>query len=531
MARELNAPEFRSARYYDAVEGERAAARRAGRVSVRARHPQGHVPRAALDDAPVRRLRDRGRIERALSLPARARRRPGSRSPSICRRSSATTPTRRRRAARSARSASRSTRSPTWRRSSTASRSMRVTVSMTINAPASILLALLLAVARRRGIPFDKLGGTIQNDVLKEYVARGTYIYPPGPSMRLVTDVMAYCARERPAVEHDLDLRLSHPRSRLDRGRRDRVHARQRERRTCGPRATAGLDRRRRRAAHLVLLERAQRLLRRDRKVSRGAHAVGADRARRVRLARSALADAALSHPDRRLDADRARAREQRRARHAAGARRRARRNAVAAHQRQRRSARAADRRERRASRCARSRSSRYESGVTDVVDPLAGSYYVESLTDELIEARARADRRDRRDGRQRRGDRERLDAERASANRPTARSRRSSAARASSSASTRSPRRRRARRSRCSASTRRIEREQVDAAARVPRRARRRRASRRASPTSARAAEGTREPHAAASSKRSTRARRSARSATCCATVFGTYVAREGIA
>jgi methylmalonyl-CoA mutase N-terminal domain/subunit len=73
-----------------------------------------------------------------------------------------------------------------------------VTVSMTINAPASILLAMLLAVARRRGIPFGKLGGTIQNDVLKEYVARGTYIYPPRPSMRLVTDVMAYCADNVP---------------------------------------------------------------------------------------------------------------------------------------------------------------------------------------------------------------------------------------------------------------------------------------------------------------------------------------------
>ncbi len=74
----------------------------------------------------------------------------------------------------------------------------QVTVSMTINAPASILLAFVLAVARRRGIPFEKLGGTIQNDVLKEYVARGTYIYPPVPSMRLVTDVMAYCAEHVP---------------------------------------------------------------------------------------------------------------------------------------------------------------------------------------------------------------------------------------------------------------------------------------------------------------------------------------------
>ena len=73
-----------------------------------------------------------------------------------------------------------------------------VTVSMTINAPASIILAMVLAVARRRGIPFDRLGGTIQNDVLKEYVARGTYIYPPKQSMRLVTDVMAYCAKHVP---------------------------------------------------------------------------------------------------------------------------------------------------------------------------------------------------------------------------------------------------------------------------------------------------------------------------------------------
>jgi methylmalonyl-CoA mutase, N-terminal domain len=74
----------------------------------------------------------------------------------------------------------------------------RVTVSMTINAPASILLALYLAVARRRGIDFRSLGGTVQNDVLKEYVARGTYIYPPEPSMRLITDVMSFCAREVP---------------------------------------------------------------------------------------------------------------------------------------------------------------------------------------------------------------------------------------------------------------------------------------------------------------------------------------------
>ena len=74
----------------------------------------------------------------------------------------------------------------------------QVSVSMTINAPAAILLAMFLAVARRRGTPFARLSGTIQNDVLKEYVARGTYIYPPAPSMRLVTDAMGYCAAEVP---------------------------------------------------------------------------------------------------------------------------------------------------------------------------------------------------------------------------------------------------------------------------------------------------------------------------------------------
>jgi methylmalonyl-CoA mutase N-terminal domain/subunit len=74
----------------------------------------------------------------------------------------------------------------------------RVSISMTINAPASILLALLLVVAERRGITWAKLNGTIQNDILKEYVARGTYIFPPAPSLRLVTDIFEFCAKEVP---------------------------------------------------------------------------------------------------------------------------------------------------------------------------------------------------------------------------------------------------------------------------------------------------------------------------------------------
>jgi methylmalonyl-CoA mutase, N-terminal domain len=74
----------------------------------------------------------------------------------------------------------------------------RVSISMTINAPAAILLAMVIAVARRQDVPIHKLRGTIQNDILKEYVARGTYIFPPRPSMRLITDTFAYCAGEVP---------------------------------------------------------------------------------------------------------------------------------------------------------------------------------------------------------------------------------------------------------------------------------------------------------------------------------------------
>jgi methylmalonyl-CoA mutase N-terminal domain/subunit len=73
-----------------------------------------------------------------------------------------------------------------------------VSTSMTINAPASILLAMYIAVGDRQGVERDELRGTIQNDVLKEYVARNTYIYPPEPSMRIITDVFEFCAAEVP---------------------------------------------------------------------------------------------------------------------------------------------------------------------------------------------------------------------------------------------------------------------------------------------------------------------------------------------
>jgi methylmalonyl-CoA mutase, N-terminal domain len=74
----------------------------------------------------------------------------------------------------------------------------QVSTSMTINATASVLLALYIAVGKKQGVPLDKLNGTIQNDVLKEYIARGTYIYPPKASLRIITDIFDYCAKEVP---------------------------------------------------------------------------------------------------------------------------------------------------------------------------------------------------------------------------------------------------------------------------------------------------------------------------------------------
>ncbi len=74
----------------------------------------------------------------------------------------------------------------------------KVSTSMTINAPASVLLCMYIAVAKKQGVPQDALRGTIQNDILKEYAARGTYIFPPAPSMRLITNIFEYCSQYVP---------------------------------------------------------------------------------------------------------------------------------------------------------------------------------------------------------------------------------------------------------------------------------------------------------------------------------------------
>lgn len=74
----------------------------------------------------------------------------------------------------------------------------KVSTSMTINAPAAVLLAMYIVAAEKQGVPKEKISGTIQNDILKEYIARGTYIFPPKPSMRLITDIFSYCSEQVP---------------------------------------------------------------------------------------------------------------------------------------------------------------------------------------------------------------------------------------------------------------------------------------------------------------------------------------------
>ena len=88
----------------------------------------------------------------------------------------------------------------------------KVSTSMTINAPAMVLLAMYCVVAEEQGVSSDKISGTIQNDILKEYIARGTYVFPPLHSMRLITDIFDYCSQFIPKMEHDINLRISYSR-------------------------------------------------------------------------------------------------------------------------------------------------------------------------------------------------------------------------------------------------------------------------------------------------------------------------------
>ena len=258
-----------------------------------------------------------------------------------------------------------------------------VSTSMTINAPAALLLLLYELVAEGQGVPGEKLRGTVQNDVLKEYVARGNYIFPPRPSMRLATDLFAYCAERLPGF-NTISISGYHIREAGGERRAGaRVHARERHRLLRGGgrrRAVAGCVRR----ASLLLLQRAQPLLPGGREVPCGAAPVGGDHARPLRRDEPTRAGASVPRTDGRLDPDGAAAGEQHRAGGDPGALRRLRGSAVPAHELVRRGACAPDRSGPQRSRCGRSRSSPREAGTTDTADPFGGSYFVEALTDEL---------------------------------------------------------------------------------------------------------------------------------------------------
>ena len=218
-----------------------------------------------------------------------------------------------------------------------------ITTSMTINSPASMIFAMYLVVAEQQGASWESLSGTIQNDILKEFIAQKEYIYPPRPSMRLITDVFSFCA-ERVPRWNTISVSGYHIREagataaqELAFTLRDGVEYVQ-----YG--VDAGLGRRRLRAAAVVLLQLAQRFLRGDREY-RAARRIWAHVMRdRFKAKSPSVMAASLPHPDRRRLVDGTAAVQQRRADGAAGAGCGAWRHAVAAHQLAGRGACAADR-------------------------------------------------------------------------------------------------------------------------------------------------------------------------------------------
>ncbi len=105
----------------------------------------------------------------------------------------------------------------------------RVSTSMTINSPAAPIWAMYIVAAEKAGVPRDRLEGTTQNDILKEFVAQKEYLFPPAPSMRLVTDTIEFGTREMPRWNTVSDQRLPHPRGGLDRDPGAGLHDRRRD--------------------------------------------------------------------------------------------------------------------------------------------------------------------------------------------------------------------------------------------------------------------------------------------------------------
>ena len=185
----------------------------------------------------------------------------------------------------------------------------RVSTSMTINSTAAILLALYVAVAKQQGANLARLAGTVQNDILKEYIARGTYIYPLRPAMRIVTDIFAWCRAEIPNW-NAISISGYHIREAGSTEVQEVAFTLANGIAYVEAAIGAGLAGRRIRAAAFLLLQRAQRIPDADREIPRRPPPLGAHHARPLRRARSALDDAALPRANGRLVAHRAAARK-----------------------------------------------------------------------------------------------------------------------------------------------------------------------------------------------------------------------------
>ena len=232
-----------------------------------------------------------------------------------------------------------------------------VSTSMTINAPAALLLLLYELVAEGQGVPGEELRGTVQNDVLKEYVARGNYIFPPRPSMRLATDLFAYCAERLPSF-NTISISGYHIREAGASAAQELAFTLANGIAYCEAAVAAGLSPDAF-GERLSFFFNAHNHFFQEVAKFRAARRLWArDHARPLRRDEPARARAPLPRADGRLDAHRPAAREQHRAGRDPGALRRERRRPVAPHELLRRGARAPDASAPRRSRCARSRSS-----------------------------------------------------------------------------------------------------------------------------------------------------------------------------
>ena len=248
----------------------RGQARLPGRVPVHARAVSVDVPRAALDHADVRGLRAARGHQRALQVPARA----GADGALHGLRHARPHGLRRRPPARPRRGgqarACRSRRSPTSSCSSADIPLDRVTTSMTINCTASVALAMYLALADKQGVSWDRVGGTMQNDMLKEFIAQKEWISPArvGGAHRGGHHRVLHAARA--ALQPRVDLRLPHPRGGLDGGAGAGLHPRRRLRLRRRVRRSAASTSTPSRRACQLLLRHPQRLLRGDRQAAGG---------------------------------------------------------------------------------------------------------------------------------------------------------------------------------------------------------------------------------------------------------------------